>query len=125
MKPPTRIPLRSFPRLINATAPIRPLHATVSKAANVAPIVGTGPPPEAPAAPAATGYQRAERRKRQAELLKQAKEIRIGKDGKKSVLKKRFWTDVGVREVDGKYTHLLLGGGISHWVATLGNGTLC
>ena len=102
MKPPARIPLRSVPRLLNAAQFARPIHSTVARAANVAPIVGTGPPPEAPAGPTAGAYQRVERRRRQAEVLKHAKEIRSSKDGKSSPLKSRFWTDVRVCEIDGE-----------------------
>lgn len=116
MKPPTRIPLRLASRVLvpsktTTTIPIRPIHTTLTKAAHVAPIVGTGPPPEAPPAPQAEttpGYQRVERRRRQAELLKNAKEIRTGKDGKQTVLKKRFWTDVSVREIDGELQSIRL-----------------
>lgn len=102
MKPPTRIPLRQLTRIVNSTTPYRPIHSTVAKAANVAPIVGTGPPPEAPAATVPSAYQHVERKKRQAEMLRQAKDIRDGKDKKSAPLKKRFWTDVHVVEVDGK-----------------------
>jgi len=35
-------------------------------------------------------------------MLRQAKDIRDGKDKKSAPLKKRFWTDVHVVEVDGK-----------------------
>merc|ERR1712000_220679 len=101
MKPPTRIPLRQLTRIVNSTTPYRPIHSTVAKAANVAPIVGTGPPPEAPAATVPSAYQHVERKKRQAEMLRQAKDIRDGKDKKSAPLKKRFWTDVHVVEVDG------------------------
>lgn len=34
-------------------------------------------------------------------MLKQAKDIRSGKDSKSAPLKKRFWSDVHVKEVDG------------------------
>jgi len=106
MKPAARILVRTAPRLrhVAATTPVRPLHTTVTKAANVAPVLGTGPPPEAPSGPVSSAYQRVERRRRQAELLKAAKEIRSASDGKSSgssPLKRRFWSDVVVREVDG------------------------
>lgn len=104
MKPPARIPLRQLPRVINSITPYRPVHSTAVKAANVAPIVGTGPPPEAPAAPVPSAYQRVERKRRQAEMLKEMREIRAGKDGKSAPLKKRFWTDVHVKEVDGEFS---------------------
>lgn len=80
---------------------IRAIHSTTSKTANVAPVVGTGPPPEAPI-PEAREYaiERVERRRRQAEMLKQAKDIRNAKGGKGG-LKRRFWKTVTVQEVDG------------------------
>jgi ATP synthase F1 complex assembly factor 2 len=98
MKPPTRIPLRFAPRLFQIPAPVRLIHSTTTRTANVDPLVGTGPPPEAPTT---SGYQRVERRRRQAELLKAARDIRNGKS-KSTALKKRFWDDVYVKEVDGK-----------------------
>lgn len=107
MKPPTRIPLRLASRLAaskTTTTSIRPIHTTLARTANVAPIVGTGPPPEAPSE-ASGGFLRVERRRRQAELLKNLKEYRT-KDGKKAILKKRFWTDVEVREVNGELSPL-------------------
>ncbi|KAI6780007.1 uncharacterized protein J7T54_007483 [Emericellopsis cladophorae] len=100
MHAPTRLLVQSaFPRLRAA----RSLHTTILRAANVAPVVGTGPPPEAPLADKANkAYERVERRKRQAEMLKSANQIRTVAEGKKSgVLQKRFWQDVTVREVDG------------------------
>ncbi|KAJ6787855.1 hypothetical protein PWT90_08351 [Aphanocladium album] len=107
-----RIPLRFAPRLVNGAAlPIRPLHASALKAANVAPVVGTGPPPEAPIE--RTINPRVERRRKQAEMLKTAKAIRSAKDGKGaasspgSPMKRRFWKDVRVKEVDGSLQVLL------------------
>lgn len=101
MKPSVRIPLRIAPRLLNGVAPSRPLHSSAIKAANVAPIVGTGPPPEAPIPTPQSVNDRVERRRKQAEMLKTAKQIRTAKDGKNMPLKRRFWKDVAVHEVDG------------------------
>ena len=101
MKPVTRLPLRIAPRLIQRPAFVRPIHSTVVKAANVAPVVGTGPPPEPPVQPQDV-HQRVARRRRQAEMLKNAKELRSASSGKGGGLKKRFWKDVSVKEVDGK-----------------------
>ncbi|KAF4124536.1 ATP synthase mitochondrial F1 complex assembly factor 2 [Geosmithia morbida] len=106
MKLPARVPLRTLPRLVHnggggGASTMRPLHSTCVRAANVASVVGTGPPPEAPVTPSADSYQRVERRRRQAEMLKTAREIRNVKDGKASGgLKPRFWTNVDVRQVD-------------------------
>lgn len=82
------------------------LHATARKAAHVAPALGTGPPPEPPIATVRNVKERIERRQRQAEMLKQAKVVRNAKDGKTTTLRKRFWKEVTVKEVDGKaYIH--------------------
>ena len=101
MKPLARIPLRTAPRLFNASPATRPIHSTVVKAANVAPIVGTGPPPEPPTPTAQLPNERLERRRRQAELLKNVRELRSAQGGKLAPLKKRFWKEVAVEEVDG------------------------
>jgi ATP synthase F1 complex assembly factor 2 len=98
----TRISLRLASGLRASTVSFRSISQTAGKAANVAPIVGTGPPPQPPSPAAANAYERVERRRRQAKLLKDAKEIRSVASGKSSGgLKKRFWKDVDVKEVDG------------------------
>lgn len=102
--------LRTLPRLASShgRVAVRPLHSTCVRHADVAAIVGTGPPPEAPAAPVNTSY-RVDRRRRQAEMLKTAQEIRSAKDGKKAGgLKSRFWTNVDVRLVDGRLSPPIL-----------------
>ncbi|KOS21986.1 Protein atp12 [Escovopsis weberi] len=102
MKHTTRLPLWRVLQAPSSPAhALRPFHHTVARAASVAPIVGTGPPPEAPSPTARNAYERIERRRKQAELLKTAKEIRSAQDGKAGGLSKRFWKDVHVMEVDG------------------------
>lgn len=108
MKVATRLPMRLAPRLVNAPVFLRPIHSTVAKPANVAPIVGTGPPPAPPEPPTAAEvnvHQRVARRRKQAEMLKHAKEIRSVSAGKTGTLTKRFWKDVAVKEVDGELRH--------------------
>lgn len=112
MQPTMRIPLRLAPRLLSSHAlPVRAIHASALKAANVAPVVGTGPPPAPPLE--RTPNERVERRRRQAEMLKTAKTIRSAKDGKgpsssdATPMKRRFWKDVTVKEVDGALQVLL------------------
>ncbi|KAL7894948.1 hypothetical protein HDV63DRAFT_149233 [Trichoderma sp. SZMC 28014] len=103
MKVPSRISL-SVPRALPRPQPqqIRPLHQTIPRAANVAPIVGTGPPPEPPTPAARNASERLERRRKHAELLKTAKEIRSAQEGKANPgAARRFWKEVSVREVDG------------------------
>lgn len=105
MKAATRFPVRLAPRLIHPPVFVRSIHSTVPKPANVAPIVGTGPPPEppAPASTSANLHERLARRRRQAELLKNAKDLRNAKSGKTSGgMRQRFWKEVTVQEVNGE-----------------------
>ncbi|KAF3768831.1 DNA-directed DNA polymerase B [Cryphonectria parasitica EP155] len=88
-----------------ALARHRSLHASSPDPANVAPFYATGPPPEPPQPAVEHPYAKAERRRKQAELLRNAKEIRneIRAGKNKTPLRKRFWKDVHVKEVDGVY----------------------
>ncbi|KAK5656210.1 hypothetical protein OQA88_4971 [Cercophora sp. LCS_1] len=86
----------------------RALHRPASQPAKVVPVYGTGPPPEppTPAPEYSDATARIARRRRQAKLLKQAKEVRTAAAAKASSteptgLKRRFWKDVSVEEVDG------------------------
>ena len=119
MKPPTRIPTRHLARAFAAPPAVRALtalpaatraiHHSGAREADVAPVVGTGPPPAPPVPESKTAEldERVARRRRQAEMLKRARELRGkpvgGAAAKKSpaLLKRRFWDDVFVREVDG------------------------
>ncbi|KAH7176375.1 hypothetical protein EDB81DRAFT_675071 [Dactylonectria macrodidyma] len=101
MKVATRLPLRLAPRLVNAPVFLRPIHSTTAKPAHVAPIVGTGPPPEPPTPAEVNVHQRVARRRKQAEMLKHAQDIRSAKGGKPNPLTKRFWKDVTVQEIGG------------------------
>lgn len=116
MKPPTRLASQALPRLfVSSRSPCvafqpiasRALHYSAADPANVAPFCATGPPPEPPQPAAEHPYAKVERRRKQAELLKSAKELREASSGKstgKSPLKKRFWQDVHIKEVDGAHT---------------------
>ncbi|KAG7140897.1 Protein atp12 like protein [Verticillium longisporum] len=117
MKAITRMPRHAIPRIATATSPLlrqsrRSLSSTVFKTADVAPVVGTGPPPEAPRSSAEFSAEsklsqeaaaKLARRKRQAEMLEMAQEIRnaASMKGVKGGLKRRFWKEVRVEEVDG------------------------
>ncbi|KAK3943096.1 protein atp12 [Diplogelasinospora grovesii] len=85
----------------------RTLHSQSAQPAKVVPLYGTGPPPEPPLPSAEYVDSRIARRRKQAELLKQAKEIRSAASAKSGAqnkpLKRRFWQDVHVREVNGAY----------------------
>ena len=79
----------------------RCLHATPSKPANPLPVTAHGPAPRAPL-PAVTQIEdRIARRRKQAELLQQGKQIRAAEKKPSGVLRKRFWKDVHVKEVLG------------------------
>ncbi|OTA99265.1 hypothetical protein M426DRAFT_68159 [Hypoxylon sp. CI-4A] len=121
MKGPTRIALRSALRqqvqCAHASPKTTPLllrqrqqqqqqqiHTTPATPATVSPIHGTGPPPEAPQPAADSASSRLERRKKQAELLEKAQQIRQAEStARDGVLRKRFWKDVHVYEVDGAW----------------------
>ena len=82
---------------------IRALHSNSAKPANVVPVYGTGPPPEPPQ-PTIDYYgpeHRIARRKRQAELLRQATGLSPSSSYRGKTVRKRFWKDVHVREVNG------------------------
>ena len=77
------------------------LHNTPSKSANPLPVTAHGPAPKAPL-PAVTQIEdRIARRRKQAELLQQGKQIRAAEKKPSGVLRKRFWKDVHIREVPG------------------------
>ncbi|ROW13698.1 hypothetical protein VPNG_04519 [Cytospora leucostoma] len=125
MKTPTRLTTQALPRLFlssrgasvatttTTTVPIasraatasRTIHSSSAAPADVAPFSASGPPPEAPQPAVEHPYAKIERRRRQADLLKNAKEIRDAASGKSTgkVLRRRFWKDVHIKEVDGSY----------------------
>ncbi|KAK4240108.1 protein atp12, mitochondrial [Achaetomium macrosporum] len=99
---------------VAAAAAARAIHSHTAQPARVVPVYGTGPPPEPPQpSPEFVAEERAEReerlarRRRQAEMLKHAgdlkglKQQQQGGKTKSSGLKRRFWKDVHVREVNG------------------------
>lgn len=90
---------------VASRAASRTIHSSAAATADVAPFSASGPPPEAPQPAVAHPYAKIERRRRQAELLKNAKEIRDAASGKSTgkVLRRRFWKDVHIKEVDGAY----------------------
>ncbi|KAI1337189.1 ATP12-domain-containing protein [Xylariaceae sp. FL0016] len=110
---------------ISLPATTRSIHHTSSTPATVSPGHGAGPPPPAPQPAADSADARIERRRRQAALLEKAKEARIahqassktgsagtgtgGSSGSRAtdraaaLLRKRFWRDVHVREVEGMW----------------------
>ncbi|KJZ75732.1 hypothetical protein HIM_04889 [Hirsutella minnesotensis 3608] len=101
MRPPTRTALGLLLRHPNGPLSARLVHCSAIKAANVAPILGTGPPPEPPSPVQRSYNDRIERRRKQAEMLKEAKVIRSAKDGKSRTVSSRFWKHVSVQEVNG------------------------
>lgn len=88
---------------LRAAAPLRSargLRTLAPLSASAADSMRAGPPPAPAAEP--EGYERARMRLRQKEMLKEIKA------GKGKGLKKRFWVDVTVREVDGSFSPLPL-----------------
>jgi hypothetical protein len=79
------------------------LHTSASKLAVAHPVTAHGPPPKTPL-PAPAYGEHVERRKRQSEIIKQGKELRLQGSEPSSALKKRFWKDVHVKEVPGAAT---------------------
>ncbi|KAK7756553.1 ATP synthase mitochondrial F1 complex assembly factor 2 [Diatrype stigma] len=84
MKPPSRIALRlaATAHRTKAARPLplaaRSIHSTPPAPATVSSIHGNGPPPDPPQPAADSEKARVERRKKQAELLQKAKDIRAG-----------------------------------------------
>ncbi|RYO78302.1 hypothetical protein DL766_009009 [Monosporascus sp. MC13-8B] len=108
-----------LPRLL-----LRPIHGTPPAPATVSPVHGQGPPPDPPQPTADSEQARLERRRKQAELLQRARDARTAGVAEKQsptnppsrpsnsgdktntktpLLRKRFWKDVHVREVDGAW----------------------
>ncbi|KAK4176869.1 putative mitochondrial protein atp12 precursor [Triangularia setosa] len=104
----TALTSTTIPRTVVVAS--RRIHNNPVQSAKVVPVYGTGPPPEppTPAAEYAVMEERLARRRRQAEMLRQARDIRKSGGSKTTttdpnapVLKRRFWKDVAIKEVDG------------------------
>lgn len=81
----------------------RQIHTTPASPATVSSVHGQGPPPEAPVPETDSATRRLERRRKQAAMLKAAQEIRSAAGKKQSQdgpVRRRFWKDVHVHEVD-------------------------
>lgn len=79
------------------------LHTSAARSATPLPHLSVpGPPPETPTPSASDALDRVARKRRQAEMLQQAKDVRASAKPA-SALKKRFWTDVVVRDSDRGY----------------------
>ncbi|KAL9625403.1 MAG: hypothetical protein Q9160_000466 [Pyrenula sp. 1 TL-2023] len=88
--------------------PIRQYHATETRDAGVLPVTASGPPPSAPTASVLQSSERIERRKRQADILQRGRQLKSSHDSKSSSpLKKKFWSDVHVKEADDGYNIML------------------
>ena len=72
------------------------------RSATAWPITATGPPPPPPSASPSQYGERVERRRRQADLLKQASSARSSAQSTRS-LKKRFWKDVTIQSSEDGY----------------------
>ncbi|KAF2864939.1 hypothetical protein BDV95DRAFT_508303 [Massariosphaeria phaeospora] len=77
----------------------RCLHTSASRHATPLPHPSVpGPPPETPTPQASDALDRVARKRKQAELLNQAREVRASPTKSKTLLQKRFWKDVVVKE---------------------------
>ncbi|UPX16401.1 uncharacterized protein EKO05_0006804 [Ascochyta rabiei] len=97
-------PVLANVRLSAPRRPSRPfyhcLHTSTPRSATPLPHPSVpGPPPETPTPAASDPLDRVARKRRQAEMLQQAKHVRTNASKPTSPLKKRFWTDVSV--IDG------------------------
>jgi chaperone required for assembly of F1-ATPase len=82
----------------------RCLHASAGRHATPSPFPSVvGPPPSTPTPHPSDALERVARKRRQAELVSQAQDIRSSaapSQKPKAMLKKRFWKDVTVKETD-------------------------
>jgi hypothetical protein len=112
MPPPAMEAIRPALASLRLSAPRRAprplyhcLHTTAARPATPLPHASVpGPPPAKPTPHPSDPLERIARKKRQAELVKQAQEVRTESKPSskpKSLLKKRFWKDVIVKETDG------------------------
>lgn len=80
----------------------RSIHSTAPNTANPVPHrVAPGPPPPVPEPVTPDPIERVARKRKQAELISEAKTIRLDAKNPGRVLKKRFWKDVLVKETPG------------------------
>src|SRR5262245_47628547 len=99
----TALRIAAVPAPRRAPRPLyRCLHTSAARCATPLPHPSVpGPPPESPTPSPSDPLERVARKKKQAELLKQAREVRTTPSKPKSVLQKRFWKDVLVKETEG------------------------
>lgn len=93
--------LRSLTRLRFDVPPTRYVHSSSTKAAVAHPVHITGPPPKPPTP--APGYERAERRKKQADAATSSETQPPSQNAgasKPNPLKRRFWKHVDVKETE-------------------------
>lgn len=80
------------------------LHTSATRRATPLPHPSVpGPPPETPTPAASDALERVARKRRQADMLQQAKEVRTDAKKPTSALKKRFWTHVSVKDDAGMH----------------------
>lgn len=96
----------AVPRISQLARSTRQLSRSTSRPATTMPITAVGPPPAAPQ-PSVQDYGEIVARKRkQMQMLEKGKEIRAAQtspSGKASPLKKRFWNDVHVLQIEHGY----------------------
>jgi hypothetical protein len=78
------------------------LHTSSSRSATPLPHPTTpGPPPEPPTPAPSEAENRVARKRKKAELFRKAQEVRTNPAKPKTVLQKRFWKDVTVKDTPG------------------------
>ncbi|EQL38486.1 ATP synthase mitochondrial F1 complex assembly factor 2 [Blastomyces dermatitidis ATCC 26199] len=102
-------PLSRLPRAVHAPlcSQYAHVHSSTAKAAVAHPITVSGPPPKPPS-PSPEFLERLERRKKQSELIQQGNIVASGQGSSTTAaeskpLRRRFWKDVHVKEVDDGY----------------------
>lgn len=100
-----KLRLPTTPRVYQPIVQHHCLHTSPARAATPLPHPSVaGPPPESPIPQPSDALARVARKRRQADLLKQAQDVRTASKPSakpKSILQKRFWSDVLVKEGDG------------------------
>lgn len=86
-----------------STCQRRQISQSLVHRATALPITATGPPPNPPQPSPSQYGARIDERRKKADLIQQGKELRAAQQGKSTPLRKRFWKDVHVKEVQGGY----------------------
>ena len=89
---------------IAASQSRRRFHISQAARANPLSVTQPGPPPSAPLPKVSQYGEQVDRRRRQAQLIRQGQELRTSQVKPSSSLKKRFWKDVRIETEAGMST---------------------